>query len=226
LIAKQWGFFMRSIIAAAAFLAMSSHHAAAQNGAWCNPELMKSEADKKICSELIIEHFEIFESLGKKPSVEMFGDCITRFSKFGGYDGAKLVKTCSEIFKKYPELYKTSTPRSEIPLVSRWYFEGDWGSDEEECKDDEGPNWRTIIDLRENMGGKPAPYFSRYEYHCIIDNMSTFGKEVALGATCYEHLSEYPKDTNEGQKDSFRISPAPDGAITINGRKFIKCKPL
>lgn len=108
----------------------------------------------------------------------------------------------------------------------RRFFEGDWGVNKAECEDDEGPNYRTFIDLRNDFNGKIAPYFSRYEYHCIIDKMATSGTAVTLNSTCYEFLDEYPKDDSDGHKDIFKITSKPNGHISINGKDFIKCKDI
>jgi len=65
-------------------------------------------------------------------------------------------------------------------------FEGVWAKTGKECRDQDGPTSRTLIDLGNVIAGKPAPIFDQYENHCKIGRKAIAGGATILSATCFE----------------------------------------
>ncbi len=106
---------------------------------------------------------------------------------------------------------------------SRMPFEGIWAETEAECKDKEGPNSRTVIDLRNMVNGKKTPLFDRYENHCRIDDMIPGGSDIVLKVACYEFWENFTKDEDR-QDGLIKLSARSAPLLEIDGRKFQLCK--
>jgi hypothetical protein len=101
-------------------------------------------------------------------------------------------------------------------------FEGLWAQTKEECLDEEGPNSRTLIDLRNVVGGKATPIFDQYENHCLIDRRSVLGSNSTLEVTCFEFWEDFRKGTG-GHKTIVKLSPGRHGSLGIDGQSYQRC---
>lgn len=120
------------------------------------------------------------------------------------------------------------TPDGSRPI--RWEqlrmaFEGIWAATEAECKDEEGPNSRTLIDLQNIAKGKKAPLFDQYENHCRIADVIPAGIDIALKVTCYEFWENFDKN-EDGHEGLVKLSARSAPLLEIDGRKFQLCKKL
>jgi hypothetical protein len=114
---------------------------------------------------------------------------------------------------------------TQVPPNAKNFFEGIWVKTDDECKDEEGPNSRTIIDLGNTVDRKPAPIFDQYENHCLIDRTTVSGGAVTFSATCFESGDDFEKREN-GRKTTIKVSSRPNGSLNINGKNFIKCRAV
>jgi len=108
---------------------------------------------------------------------------------------------------------------------SRMAFEGIWAETEAECNDEEGPNSRTLIDLRNLVKGKKVPLFDQYENHCKIQDMVPAGIDIALKVTCYGFWEDFEKN-EDGQEGLVKLSARSAPLLEIDGKKFQLCKGL
>jgi hypothetical protein len=97
-------------------------------------------------------------------------------------------------------------------------FEGVWAQIEAECADEEGPNTRTLIDLK---NPKMGALFEGYENVCRITNIA--GQNPAkLSLTCYEFWQNL-----EANEDAYRteVTIASHGpqSISLNGKPYVRC---
>lgn len=219
---------MKRIAFSFAILALQAVATLAQepNRSLCKPDWNTSDINRRLCDVILTEDAIIRQNIGKQPPLSLLGNCAIDFShKFPGIGVADYILACQGILNSHPNLGQTiSATAAKIPLNSRWFFEGDWGVDKAECKDDEGPNFRTLIDLRNTIKGKAAPILDRYEHHCVIDQMEASGSSVTLVAVCYEFLDDLDAK-EEGERETFRISSRLNGeGVIINGKSFLKCK--
>ena len=111
---------------------------------------------------------------------------------------------------------------SQAPLRASESFEGVWAKTQAECRDEEGPNSRTLIDLGHTIDGKPTPIFDQYEHHCRIDRKSSAGGGTSLAATCFEFWEDFAKGV-EGRKTTIKLAPAPRSALKIDGTLYRRC---
>jgi hypothetical protein len=111
---------------------------------------------------------------------------------------------------------------SQASLHAAEPFEGVWAKTQPECRDEEGPNSRTLIDLGNTIEGKPAPVFDQYEHHCRIDRKSATGGGTSLAATCFEFREDFAKGV-EGKKTTIKLAPAPRSALKIDGALYRRC---
>ena len=101
-------------------------------------------------------------------------------------------------------------------------FEGLWAKTKEECLDEEGPNSRTMIDLRNVVGGKSTPIFDQYENHCLIERKDVVSNDATLTITCFEFWENFAKRI-DGTKKTIKLTLRPDGSLAINGKKYQYC---
>jgi hypothetical protein len=101
-------------------------------------------------------------------------------------------------------------------------FEGVWAKTQAECRDEEGPNSRTIIDFGHTIDGKPAPVFDQYEHHCRIDRKSAAGGRTSLAATCFEFWEDFAKGV-EGRKTIIQLAQVQRGTLKIDGTRYQRC---
>ena len=102
-------------------------------------------------------------------------------------------------------------------------FDGLWASTKNDCRDKDGPDSKTMIDLDNVIKGKPAPLVDRYENHCRIDRKTPAGEGLVLSATCFEFWDDYNKGVN-GQKTTIKLAPGANGTIRIDGKPYVLCK--
>ncbi len=102
-------------------------------------------------------------------------------------------------------------------------FDGLWARTAKDCRNQEGPDSKTFIDMSKPIGGKPAPMVDQYENHCRIDRKTTIGDGITLSVTCFEFW-DYFKKNIEPRKATFKLSPAANGSIKIDGKAYLRCK--
>ena len=109
------------------------------------------------------------------------------------------------------------------PVFAVQTFDGLWASSKRDCRDREGPDSKTMIDLDNVIKGKPAPLVDRYENHCRIDRKTPAGDGLVLSATCFEFWDDYKKGVN-GSKVTIKLVPGANGSIKIDGKPHLLCK--
>lgn len=72
------------------------------------------------------------------------------------------------------------------------FFEGTWGTTEQDCADSEGPSYRLTIGLNARVGNKTYALADSYEDHCVINDIGIDEKANVAGAelTCYPSLQD------------------------------------
>jgi hypothetical protein len=101
-------------------------------------------------------------------------------------------------------------------------FEGVWATTRKECRDQEGPTSRTLIDLGNVIAGKPAPIFDQYENHCKIGRKTVVGSATILAATCFEFWEDFTKGV-EAREVTIRLVPGRNGTLKIDGKPYRRC---
>jgi len=101
-------------------------------------------------------------------------------------------------------------------------FEGVWARTGKECRDQDGPTSRTLIDLGNVIAGKPVPIFDQYENHCRIGRKTAAGGVTSLAATCFEFWEDFTKGVG-ARKVTIRLAPGPDGTLRIDGKLYRRC---
>jgi hypothetical protein len=101
-------------------------------------------------------------------------------------------------------------------------FEGVWAKTQKECLDPEGPNSRTLIDLRNLIESKPAPIVDRYENHCLIDRITKAEKSTALDVTCYEFWEDLSAK-RDARRATVTLGFIGSGRLKIDGAAFLRC---
>jgi hypothetical protein len=102
-------------------------------------------------------------------------------------------------------------------------FEGIWARTGKECRNQDGPTSRTLIDLGNVIAGKPAPIFDQYENHCRIERKTVAGGATMLAATCFEFWEDFTKGV-EARKAAIKLAPGPDGTLKIDGKPYRRCE--
>ena len=102
-------------------------------------------------------------------------------------------------------------------------FDGLWATSRKDCRDKDGPDSKTFIDLDNVMKGKPAPLVDQYENHCRVDRRTPDGDGLVLSTTCFEFWDDYNKSAN-GRKVTIRLSPGPKDTLRIDGKPYLLCK--
>jgi hypothetical protein len=86
--------------------------------------------------------------------------------------------------------FKALAQRRHLPaLQKKW--EGFWAKTRKECLNKEGPDSKTMIDLRNMENGRPAPLLDQYENHCRIDGHATKDNVTTQTLSCFEFWDDY-----------------------------------
>jgi hypothetical protein len=102
-------------------------------------------------------------------------------------------------------------------------FDGLWATSRKDCRDRDGPDSKTFIDLDNVIKGKPAPLVDQYENHCRVDRKTPAGDGLVLTTTCFEFWDDYNKGAN-GRKVTIRLAPGPNDTLRIDGKPYLLCK--
>jgi hypothetical protein len=102
-------------------------------------------------------------------------------------------------------------------------YEGLWAKTTEECRDEDGANSRTLIDLTNIVDGKPTPIFDQYENHRLIDRKSAAEEKTSLNVTCFEFWDYFTKRV-DGEKRIIKLSPGGNGRLVIDGESNVRCE--
>jgi hypothetical protein len=102
-------------------------------------------------------------------------------------------------------------------------FEGVWARTGKECRDQEGPTSRTLIDLGNVIAGKPVPIFDQYENHCRIGRKTVTGGATSLAATCFEFWEDFTKGV-EARQVTIKLVPGRNGTLKIDGKPYRRCE--
>jgi hypothetical protein len=102
-------------------------------------------------------------------------------------------------------------------------FDGLWAKTAKECRNKEGPDSKTFIDLSKPIGGEPAPMVDQYENHCRIERKTAAGDGMNLTVTCFEFWDDFKKEV-DGRKATIKLSPGSNGALKIDDRPYLRCK--
>jgi hypothetical protein len=102
-------------------------------------------------------------------------------------------------------------------------FDGLWATSRKDCRDKDGPDSKTFIDLDNVIKGKPAPLVDQYENHCRVDRTTPAGDVLVLTTTCFEFWDDYNRGAN-GRKVTIRLSPGPKDTLRIDGKPYLLCK--
>jgi hypothetical protein len=110
---------------------------------------------------------------------------------------------------------------SALAAAERW--EGYWAKSRKECRYNDGPDSKTMIDLRNLENGKPAPLYDQYENHCRIDSHAAKGNATMLKLTCFEFWDDYKAKKNS-RRDTVTVTVLDQNSIRINGAAYIRCR--
>lgn len=102
-------------------------------------------------------------------------------------------------------------------------WEGYWAKTRKECRHGDGPDSKTMIDLKNSENGKPAPLYDQYENHCRIDSHATKGNATTLKLTCFEFWDDYKAKKNP-RRDTVTVTALDQNSIRINGAAYIRCR--
>ncbi|MBR0827943.1 hypothetical protein JQ596_20630 [Bradyrhizobium manausense] len=102
-------------------------------------------------------------------------------------------------------------------------FDGLWARSQKDCRNEEGPDSKTLVDLDNVIKGKPAPIVDQYENHCRIDRKAPSGTGLVLTATCFEFWDDYKKGV-AGRKVTIKLAQGPNGMLTIDGKPYLRCE--
>ena len=102
-------------------------------------------------------------------------------------------------------------------------WEGLWAKTAKECRNREGADSKTMIDLRGSESGRPAPLYDQYENHCRIDSHAKQGNLITLRLTCYEFWDDY-KAKKSPRRDTVTVTPLDRQKILMNGKPYMRCK--
>ena len=102
-------------------------------------------------------------------------------------------------------------------------LEGIWARTAKECRDKEGPNSRTSIDLAGRENGKAAPLFDQYEHHCRIEKTDRAGATVKLSLVCYEFWDDYRAD-KDSRRESVTLANLGKSRLRMDGKSYVRCR--
>lgn len=86
-------------------------------------------------------------------------------------------------------------------------FDGLWATSRKDCRNKDGPDSKTFIDL-DNIKGKPAPLVDQYENHCRVDRKTPAGDGLVLTTTCFDDwgsVSAFPVPIPTGKATDVHI---------------------
>ncbi|GJD89417.1 hypothetical protein BHAOGJBA_2944 [Methylobacterium hispanicum] len=98
-------------------------------------------------------------------------------------------------------------------------YEGIWARTEAECRDRDGPNSRTLIE----MGGKDGPLFDRYENHCRIERVTGGAGSHELTLRCFEFWEEFRKN-GVSNRATARLVQKSARSLRIDGESYTRCR--
>ena len=116
---------------------------------------------------------------------------------------------------------KSTAAEAKPSAAAKW--EGYWAKTRRECRAGDGPDSKTLINLRNSENGKPAPLFDQYENHCRIDSHATKGEVTTLKLTCFEFWDDY-RAKKSPRRDTVTVTVLDQGRIRINGASYIRCR--
>ncbi|MDB5582522.1 MAG: hypothetical protein JWR80_7698, partial [Bradyrhizobium sp.] len=102
-------------------------------------------------------------------------------------------------------------------------WEGYWAKTRKECRISDGPDSKTMIDLKNSENGKPAPLYDQYENHCRIDSHATKGNVTTLKLTCFEFWDDYKAKKNP-RRGTVTVTAVDQNSIRISGAAYIRCR--
>jgi hypothetical protein len=102
-------------------------------------------------------------------------------------------------------------------------LDGLWAKTAKDCRNKEGWDSKTFIDLSKAVGAKPAPMVDQYENHCRIDRRTAVGDAVNLAVTCFEFWDDFKKGV-DGHKATIKLAPGSNGTLKIDGKPYLRCK--
>jgi hypothetical protein len=102
-------------------------------------------------------------------------------------------------------------------------FDGLWATSRKDCRDKDGPDSKTLIDLDNVIKGRPAPLVDQYENHCRVDRKTPAGDGLILTSICFEFWDDYNKGEN-GRKVTIKLAPGPKDTLRIDGKPYLICK--
>lgn len=110
---------------------------------------------------------------------------------------------------------------SALAAAEKW--EGYWAKNRKECRYSDGPDSKTMIDLKNSENGKPAPLYDQYENHCRVDSHATNGNAITLKLTCFEFWDDY-RAKKSPRRDTVTVTMLDQNNIRINGAAYIRCR--
>lgn len=116
-----------------------------------------------------------------------------------------------------------ATAASKPPAAAAEKWEGYWAKNRKECRPSDGPDSKTMIDLKNAENGKPAPLYDQYENHCRIDSHATRGNATTLKLTCFEFWDDYKARKNP-RHDTINMTVLDQNSIRLNGAAYIRCR--
>ena len=102
-------------------------------------------------------------------------------------------------------------------------FEGKWARTARECRDVDGPNSRTFIDLANKENGKAAPLFDQYEHHCKVEKVSRSGAAAKLSLRCYEFWDDYTAN-KDSRRETATLASLGKDRLRIDGKTYLRCR--
>lgn len=118
---------------------------------------------------------------------------------------------------------KAAAAAAKPPTVPTQRWEGYWAKTRKECRYSDGPDSKTMIDLRNSENGRSAPLYDQYENHCRIDSHATKGDVTTLKLTCFEFWDDYRAKKNP-RRDTVTVTVLDQGRIRIDGASYIRCR--
>jgi hypothetical protein len=118
---------------------------------------------------------------------------------------------------------KASAAPAKPTAVAAEKWEGYWAKNRKECRYSDGPDSKTMIDLKNSENGKPAPLYDQYENHCRVDSHAANGNVTTLKLTCFEFWDDYKAKKNS-RRDTATVTVLDRNSIRINGAAYIRCK--
>ena len=102
-------------------------------------------------------------------------------------------------------------------------FEGVWAQTARECRDKDGANSRTFIDLSNRENGRSVPLFDQYEHHCRIGKVARKGPATKLALTCFEFWDDW-RANRGARRESATLLPVDARTLKIDGRRYVRCR--